>query len=175
MAISRDKKEQIVKELQEKIKNAKSVVFFDYTGINVKNTRELKKKLKESKAEFFVAKKKLINIALKNNKIEGFSDIGYKGSCAVILSNGDEISGIKSLYTFVKEYLRKNKKSTIKVVGGLYNGKIISKAEVDNLSNVLSKNEFISKFMFLLQYPASSIARAISAIKDQKASSETGQ
>jgi len=65
MAISRDKKEQIVKELQDKIKNAKSVVFFDYTGINVKNTRELKKKLKESKAEFFVAKKKINKYSTK--------------------------------------------------------------------------------------------------------------
>lgn len=172
MAISREKKESIVSELQEKLKNAKSSVFFDYTGINVKTTRDLKKKLKENNSEFFVAKKKLINIALKANEINGFSDIGYKGSCAVIFNNGDEISGVKSLYAFVKGYMKKNKTSIIKVIGGVYEGKIIPKIEVDNLSNVLSKNEFLSKFMFMLQYPASGIARAINAIKDKNGSEE---
>lgn len=172
MAISREKKESIVSGLQDKLKNAKSSVFFDYTGINVKTTRDLKKKLKENNSEFFVAKKKLINIALKSNNIDGFSDIGHKGSCAVILNNGDEISGIKSLYAFVKEYMKKNKTSTIKVIGGVYEGKVIPKTEVDSLSNVLSKNEFISKFMFMLQYPASGLARAMNAIKDKNGSEE---
>ena len=172
MAISREKKESIVSELQEKLKNAKSSVFFDYTGINVKTTRDLKKKLKENNSEFFVAKKKLINIALGANKIEGFSDIGHKGSCAIILNNGDEISGIKSLYVFVKEYMKKHKTSTIKVIGGVYENKVIPKTEVDSLSNVLSKNEFISKFMFMLQYPASGLARALNAIKDKNGSEE---
>ena len=168
MAISREKKEEVVKELQEKLKTAKSSTFFDYTGVNVKKTMELKKKLKEVGGEFFVAKKKLIDIALKENNIEGFSTINHKGSCAVIFSNGDEVSGVKSLYTFVKEYLKKNKTSKITVMGGLYEGKVISKEEVDNLSRVLGRSEFLSKFMFMLQYPASGIARTISAINDQK-------
>ena len=172
MAISRIKKEEVVKNLQEKLKNAKSVTFFDYNGINVKSTMSLKKKLKETNSEFVVAKKKLINIALKANEIDGFSSFGHKGSCAAIFNNGDEVSGIKSLYTFVKEYLKKNKTSTIKVIGGLYEGKVIPKEEVDNLSHVLGREEFLSKFMFMLQYPASGIARAINAIKDKKESGE---
>jgi len=172
MAISRIKKEEVVKNLQEKLKNAKSVTFFDYNGINVKSTMSLKKKLKETNSEFVVAKKKLINIALKANEIDGFSSFGHKGSCAAIFNNGDEVSGIKSLYTFVKEYLKKNKTSTIKVIGGLYEGKVIPKEEVDNLSHVLGREEFLSKFMFMLQYPASGIARAINAIKDKNESGE---
>ena len=168
MAISREKKEEVVKELQEKLKTAKSSIFFDYTGVNVKKTMELKKKLKEVGGEFFVAKKKLINIALKENNVEDFSTINHKGSCAVIFSNEDEVSGVKSLYTFVKEYLKKNKASNINVMGGFYEGKVISKEEVDNLSKVLGRSEFLSKFMFMLQYPASGIARTISAINDKK-------
>lgn len=168
MAITKQKKEKIVDLLTTKFKNTKSATFFDYTGINVKNTIALKRILRGVGGDFIASKKKLINIALLNNGIKDFFNLSYKGSCAVIFSDTDEVSAIKSLYSFVKGYLKKNKNASIKVIGGIFDGKVISKEEVDNLSNVLSKNEFISKFMFMLQYPASGLTRTLNAINEKK-------
>ena len=65
-----------VKELTEKLKDAKAMVFVDYKGISVNEDTELRKNARESKVEYFVAKNRLVKIALKEVGIEeDFDDL----------------------------------------------------------------------------------------------------
>ena len=50
MAVSRAKKEEVVKELGVKLAKQKSIVFADFTGLKVKDLGELKAKLRQSNA-----------------------------------------------------------------------------------------------------------------------------
>ena len=111
MAISKERKHAIVDSLQDKIKNAKSAMFVDYAGMSVKDTQGLKKRLDAIKSEYVVSKKNLAQIAFKNAGVEGFDTKASKGGCAIILNNGDEVSGIKEFYKFNKEYSKKKKTS----------------------------------------------------------------
>lgn len=171
MAISKTRKSDIVSSLSEKVKSVKSAFFVDYTGMTVKQTQGLKRALAKIGSEYVVSKKNLLNIAFKNNGIESFDSQSGKGGCAVILNNTDEVSGIKEFYKFNKDYTKKTKKS-FPVLGGFYEGKIVSKEEIDQLSNVLNREEFVSKFMYILNSSASSFTRAINAVAEQKQAGE---
>lgn len=171
MAISKERKSNIVSSLDNKIKTVKSAFFVDYTGMTVKQTQNLKRALGKVGSEYIVAKKNLLNIAFKNNSVESFDSQSAKGGCAIILNNNDEVSGIKEFYKFNKEYSKKTKKS-LPVLGGFYEGKIVSKAEIDQLSSVLSREEFVSKFMYILNSSAASFTRAINAVAEQKQAGE---
>lgn len=171
MAISKTKKHEIVDSLKEKLSNAKSVVFIDYTGIKVKETQKLKKRLLEVGSEYAVSKKNLLEKALESVNISGWDSSANKGSCALVINNTSEVAGIKTFYEFNKEYKKKNKKN-FPILNGIFEGKIISKEEVDSLSNVLSKEEFISKFMYILNSSAASFARTLQAVADKKQSGE---
>lgn len=171
MAITKDRKSSIVSSLTEKVKSVKSAFFVDYTSMTVKQTQALKRALAKVGSEYVVSKKNLLNIAFKNNGVESFDSQSAKGGCAIILNNSDEVSGIKEFYKFNKDYSKKAKKS-FPVLGGFYEGKIVSKAEIDQLSSVLSREEFVSKFMYILNSSASSFARVVNAIAEQKQAGE---
>ena len=66
MAITKEKKEEIVKELTDLFQNSKSVVFADYKGLSVKDSQSLRRKLRENEVSYKVAKKTLIKIAAEN-------------------------------------------------------------------------------------------------------------
>ena len=61
-------KQEILRDLSNKIDKAKSVVFAKFDGLEVKDNEELRKKLKETNSEYYVAKKTLMSLAFKENK-----------------------------------------------------------------------------------------------------------
>ena len=59
---AREKKEETVKKLAEKMLSSKSMVLADYQGLNVATFQLVKNKLEEDEAEFTVAKNTLIDL-----------------------------------------------------------------------------------------------------------------
>ena len=59
-----EQKESVVKEIAEKMQNASSYVLFEYRGLTVAETDELRKKLRETGSEFKVYKNTLTKRAL---------------------------------------------------------------------------------------------------------------
>jgi len=74
MAITKAKKGQILKDLEEKFSRAKSIYFAENKGLSVKDVTLLRKKLHDSGADFVVAKKTLMKLAAKNQKLPEITD-----------------------------------------------------------------------------------------------------
>ncbi|MCX6740520.1 MAG: 50S ribosomal protein L10 [Candidatus Parcubacteria bacterium] len=85
MPKSRSEKEQALKDLADLLKDFKSVIFVDYKGLKVKEAAEIKSICKKQKAQYIVAKKTLIKLALEK---QGLKDIDVKnmdGNLAMII------------------------------------------------------------------------------------------
>ncbi|MDD5294780.1 MAG: 50S ribosomal protein L10, partial [Patescibacteria group bacterium] len=65
MPKSREQKKEILRDVAEKVKKAKSVVFAKFDGLGVKENENLRNKLKEEGKEYYVAKKTLLDLAFK--------------------------------------------------------------------------------------------------------------
>ena len=83
MALTKEQKQKIISELEEKIKEQKAIVFIDFSGIKTKDIFEMRKNLKEAGSQLIVAKKTLAEIAFKQSglkaeirKLEG--EVGLK-------------------------------------------------------------------------------------------------
>ena len=61
MAITRQKKEEILKNLEEDIKQANIIVFVNFHGLSVLGAMELRRILKQISAKYIVAKKTIIS------------------------------------------------------------------------------------------------------------------
>ena len=67
---------EAVENLTAKLKEAKAMVFVDYKGISVNEDTELRKNAREAGVEYFVAKNRLMKIALKSVGVEtNFDDL----------------------------------------------------------------------------------------------------
>ena len=66
---------------------------------------------------------------------------------------------------------KKMKKIVIKA--GSYNGEVMSAAQVAELASIPSREELLSKLLFVMQAPLSGLARGLAALAEKKAGEET--
>ncbi len=144
-------------DLQEKFKDAKSVVFTAYTGLSVKDFSKVRSALREKEVECKVAKKTLIKIAAKDNGYEEVPGEIMEGPVAAIFAQ-DEVTGAKAIADMSKEF------EQLKLLGGLMEGKVLSLEEVTALSKMPSKEELLAKLVGSLQAPSSGLANTLAGV-----------
>jgi len=150
-------KQEIFRTLSEKIKKSKSMVFAGFNAFGVKDNEALRAKLKAEKSEYYVAKKTLLNLALKENKLD-INVRDFDGKVAAIFSYDDEIAPAKILGAFRKD---KDKEERVFFLGGILEGKLLSKSEVEALSKLPSKQELYAKLVGSLNAPISGFVNVL--------------
>lgn len=150
-------KQEILQNLTEKVKNAKSIIFAGFNTLTVKDNENLRSQLKQENSEYFVAKKTLMNLALKNNNLEA-NVRNLDGKVAAVFSYEDEVASAKILGNFRKD---KEKSAKVLFLGGLLDGKLLSAEEVDALSKLPSKNELYAKVVGSLNAPVSGFVNVL--------------
>jgi len=155
MPKTREQKKQILKGLTEKVEAAKSIIFAKINGLEVKDNEVLRKLLKAEKGEFFVAKKTLLNLALKE-KAEGLNARGLDGQIAAIFGYEDEVSPAKVLDKF-----KKNHEGKIDFAGGILENKFITAAQVADLAKLPSKQELYAKLVGSINAPVSGFVNVL--------------
>ena len=130
-----DKKQEIVNEITQKIKDSNSFVLFYHTGLNVADETELRRKLKEANSEFKIYKNTLMKRALDslNINFDGF----LEGPNAAAFSS-DAIAPIKVLADFAKEH------SEIEFRIGLVDGEISDVDKLKQLSTIPSREGLLT-------------------------------
>ncbi|MDZ4384967.1 MAG: 50S ribosomal protein L10 [Candidatus Moranbacteria bacterium] len=151
---TKQQKEVIIKELAEKLKNSKAVVFSDYKGLKVKDMTVLRRDLRAEGVDLKVLKKTLINIALKDAGIE-MDAKALEGQVAVAISSRDEVAAAKIIAKLAKV------NENLKIVGGILGTKELSIAEVDALAKLPSKEELLAKLVWTLNAPVSGFVNVL--------------
>ncbi|MFC1615511.1 50S ribosomal protein L10 [Patescibacteria group bacterium] len=147
MTLTKEQKKDIVKRMEDQMKDAKSVIFADFKGLTVKNLSGLRNDLREKGVSFTVAKKTLIRLAAKNAGYqEEISDEALEGSVGVAFSMEDEIVAARMLHNFAKN-------NNLKLRGALFEGRILSVAETKELALIPGTEELLTKFVYLLKSP----------------------
>lgn len=155
MAKTKEQKKEALQLIQEKLKNSKAVVFSSDTGVNVKTIESLRNELKASDAEYLVVKKTLLKKATENmGETEQFDEL--KGSVALTLSYGDEISGAKILNKYSKD------SEVLNIGGGILENNFILPDMVKRLATIPSKEELLAKLVGSLQSPISGLVGVLS-------------
>src|SRR5512138_1486634 len=95
-------KEQTVGELNELIANSKSIYLTDFQGMNVDLATKMRRRLREAKVEYRVAKNTLTKRALRAHGVEALDK--YLEGPTGIAFGPDEVSAAKILADFAKEF-----------------------------------------------------------------------
>ena len=159
MAKTKEQKKEILRNLKEKIDKSKSIVFTQFDALGVKENEELRQSLRENNSEYCVAKKTLLNIALKES--ENYKDIelnirDFDGKTAVVFGYEDEVAPAKVIHDF-----RKANEDKVEFLGGILENKIIQKEEVAALAKLPSKQELYAKIVGSLNAPISGFVNAL--------------
>lgn len=150
MALTKKQKEKIIGDLKDKIARQKAMVFATISGVKVKDLSRLRKEMKSQNCELKVAKKTLISLVLKDNKIE-MSPQRLKGEVAIGFGYNDEIQPFKVLYNFSKE------NQNFKILGGFMGKEFVETAEAIALAQLPAKDQLLAQLVGSLAAPLSGI------------------
>lgn len=154
-------KEEEVKALAEKLKDAKLVLLTDYRGITVEDVTSLRNTLRETKSEYKVIKNNIVRRALEANG-ETELDSVLEGPTAVVIAEEDYVEPLKAIYNFSKE------NDYYKIKGGIVEGKMMSAEELITLAKLPSRQELLGMLAGALLGNISKMAVALDQVRLQK-------
>ncbi len=161
MPITKAKKVEIVKGLEEKIGGATAMAFVNFHGLSVALATELRRLLREQGVGLTVAKKTLIRRAFAETPVKGELP-ALEGEIALAYGT-DPIAPARGVYEFEK----KNKES-VKLVGGVYEGAFVDASFMMTLATIPSREVLLGKFVNLLNSPIQRFVMAVDQIAKTK-------
>lgn len=153
----RQKKEQMVAEIKEKMANSCAIVLADYRGLNVSQVTKLRADLRKAGVEFKVLKNTLTRIAARETGLEGLEPY-LEGPTALAFSQTDPAAPAKILMKYTKEF------KTLEIKAGVVEGKVIDLNGVKALADLPSREELLAQVLRGMQSPLAGFAGTLNGL-----------
>ena len=156
MAISREKKEEIIQKVTDIIKSSASIVFVNFHGLSVSDANALRRELRNKGVGYIVAKKTLVRRALNALKLEGeIPSLGgelalaYLSSVALAKEDGDDmVLPAKSIFE-----LQKKLEGAVTLLGGIVEMRYVDKVEIKVLATIPERKVLYGQFVAAISTP----------------------
>ena len=154
-------KQSVVKEIIEKAQGSSTIVVAEYRGLSVAQLQELRRALRKEEAELCVYKNSLVERAGEELGYKDWNEI-LSGPNAIIFSK--EVSnGAKVVAKYAKRF-----GDTLKVKGGIVEGKFVNADEMKAVAKLPGREGLLSMFLSCLQAPVRQFACTVKAVADAK-------
>ncbi|MCX6793032.1 MAG: 50S ribosomal protein L10 [Candidatus Falkowbacteria bacterium] len=173
MPKTKQQKQEIGRDLKERLAKAKSVVFTSFNALTVKENELIRIELGKEQSEYYATKKTLLDRALKDANIE-VDARNLEGQVAITFGYADEVAPAKIISKFVKDF-----DGRVKFLGGVLEGKFIDAAGITALASLPSKEQLYAQLVGSINAPVSgfvnvlagnlrSLVHVLSAIQETK-------
>jgi large subunit ribosomal protein L10 len=153
----KSEKQKDLDKLKTELAKVSTVILTTFQGITVEEDTKLRRAVQAAGGKYEVVKNTLAELAGAGTPAEGVLR-NLKGTHSIAYTQTDPVALAKALTKVAKDVPAFQFKS------GVVEGKVISIAEIKQLADMPSKEELISKIMFLLNAPAQRIASALNAL-----------
>ena len=154
--LTKVQKEEVVKELDDKLTRQKIAFLTDFRGVSVMSSQELRRLLRKTDAEYKVAKKTLFDRAIAKKGIN-YKTKEMEGEVGVAFCYGEETAPAKILVKFRKEH------ETFKIMGAIFGNRILDEKEVVALAKLPTREVLLAQVVGVLQAPIRGLAVALNA------------
>lgn len=156
MGLNLEQKQAVVAEVSGELANAQTVVLAEYSGLQVQDMTELRKKARGSGVYLRVLKNTLVRRAVKDTPFAGLAD-HMTGPLAYGISS-DAVAAAKLLHEFAKA----NEKLTIKV--GAMPNQVMSAKDVADLAKLPNREQLLATLIATMQAPVTQFVRTLNEV-----------
>jgi large subunit ribosomal protein L10 len=153
----RSEKQQDLDKLKTELAKVSTVILSTFQGITVEHDTKLRRAVQAVGGKYKVVKNTLAERAGQGTPAESLLK-NLSGTNSIAYTDADPVALAKALTKIAKDV------PAFQFKAGVVEGRVISIAEIQQLANLPSKEELISKIMFLLNAPATRIATALNAL-----------
>jgi large subunit ribosomal protein L10 len=161
------KKTTVMDELAEKFAKASIIIFTDYrgaeSGLSVKDITDLRRRFRDVKAEYKIAKNTLIQRVLKARGVTGVEEY-LRQPTALVIGYDDPVSTTKTLVNFAKEKKTPLYPEGLPLIKGAYfEGQHLNTASAKGIAAMPSKTELLGSLLSLINAPAQKMLGILNA------------
>ena len=162
MAVTKEKKQEILKRLEDIKKDSQSIVFVGFNGLTVGESTAMRNKLREEGVGYFVAKKTLIKRVL-DGAYEGDMP-SFDGEVALAYS-ADAIAPAQNVKTFSKTF-----EDRVSILGGIFEGALKSREEMTEIASIPALPVLRGMFVNVINAPIQGLVISLNQIAEKKTS-----
>ena len=163
MAKTKAEKAVIIEKIEKAFKDATSSVLVHFSKLSVADETAVRRALRESNVSYFVAKKTLIRRALESLGHK-HDDLALDGEVAIAYGGGDDATApARLVHEFGKKFSDK-----LTILGGIFEGKLIGQAAMQELATIPSMQALRGMFAQLLNSPRQRFAVVLSKVAETK-------
>ena len=155
---SRETKQRDLTALTEKLQGSKSAMVVSFSKATVNKDQEFRNQIREAGANYQVVKNTLARIAVKGTPFEEASEY-FKGVTALAWTDSDPVILSKAISKFIKENA-----GVYTFKAGIVDGRVVNLAQVQSIASLPSKEELISKLLWVINAQAQRIVTVINAV-----------
>lgn len=158
MALTKDKKTEVIQEVADLLAGSRMTVVAKYQGTPVKAMQQLRRQARDNGTKVKVVKNRLVIQALKaSDTLKGVDTAGLEGMLLYAFNNEDEVAPAQALAAFMKA------QPTVEFVGAISaEGKLLSADEVKDLATLPGKDQLIAQVVATLLSPVNDVTSALS-------------
>lgn len=155
---TREKKQKDLNALAEELNNSKSAMIVSFNKLTVTKDQEFRHQLREVGAKYQVVKNTIARLAVKGTSYEDASE-HFKGITAIAWTDSDPVVLSKTISKFIKANA-----DFYSLKAGVVDGRVVDAAQVEAIAGLPSKEELISKLLFVINAQAQRIVTVINAV-----------
>jgi len=146
-----------VEELRAELAQVSTVILSTFQGIKVEEDTRLRRAVEAAGGSYQVVKNTLAERAAQGTPAEPLLK-SLAGTNSIACTSADPVALAKVLTKFAKDV------PAYQFRAGLVEGRVVSVGEIQQLASLPSKDELLSKIMFLLLAPAQRLASTTAAV-----------
>ena len=152
------RKQEDLTALTEQLQNSKSAMIISFNKLTVSKDQEFRSQLREAGAKYQVVKNTIARLAVKGTPYEDASEF-FKGVTAIAWTDNDPVVLSKAVSKFVK-----SNADFYTLKAGVVEGRVVDSTQVEAIASLPSKEELISKILFVINAQAQRIVTVINAV-----------
>ena len=160
MAITKEKKTEILAKLDEIKNTSDSIVFVNFSGLPVQDSTAMRATMREAGVGYFVAKKTLIKRAF-DGSFEGEMP-ELEGEIALAYST-DAIAPAQNVKEFAGKF-----KDKLAIAGGVFQGVYKDKEEMTEIASIPPLPVLRGMFVNVINSPIQGLVLGLNAIAEKK-------
>lgn len=150
-------KKTAAEDLRAQLANVSTVILTTFQGITVEQDTKLRRAVEQAGGRYQVVKNTVAQHAAQGTPAEALFK-NLQGTNSIAWSSKDPVAIAQALTKVAKEV------PAFKFRTGWVEGRVVSIHEIEQLARMPSKEELISKIMFLLSAPAQRLASVLAAV-----------
>lgn len=155
---TRNEKVEVAAELVNRLSDVRVLYLADFTGLNVKDMTELRRRFREVGIRFIVVKNRLALRAFEQLELPDISEY-LRGPTGFVIGGDDPVVPAKTLREFAKEY---EDRPAVKV--GLVDSRVVSAEEIQKLADLPPREELLANIMGSLTAPVAGIVGVLNGL-----------